>query len=387
MGLLGCQLRDRQVRHHRPRGVVAEVVRVVGTDERGQLGHLREGEERVVVAEEGLPVLAVLPPPRRPERDEVALGEGELNGDDVAGHARRVGRPAQRPTGCHTVVTSLHARSRASGGSSITGGARTRAPRSAAAATRSARDVVGRAGEVEAVDPRERVASSPTGPVSTLAAPAGSSAVASTSASAAAADRPLVRDQHDGGGACGQHRCQRLDQGGQRRQGRRPRPPRPAAARTSRRTARTPGARPPAPRRSCRSSPRTRPSGRPRRRPAPQPHPPRSRRRRRGRRRAGRAARRAAPRRRAGPARARPRSWPPSPAGPPSRPRPPRPPRRGRRPPRTRAARPSRRARGGLACPATGLRRACGRSATRPPAERTRRAGMPGKPRSGRHVS
>ena len=89
VGLLGRQLRDRQVRHHRPRGVVAEVVRVVGADERGQLGHLREGEQGVVVAEEGLPVLAVLPPPRRPERDEVALGERELDGDDVAGHGRQ----------------------------------------------------------------------------------------------------------------------------------------------------------------------------------------------------------------------------------------------------------------------------------------------------------
>ena len=58
-----------------------------------------------------------------------------------------------------------------------------------------------------------RVASSPTGPVSTLAAPAGSSAVASTSASAAAATGRSCGTSDDGGGARGQHRCQRLDQG------------------------------------------------------------------------------------------------------------------------------------------------------------------------------
>ena len=91
LGLLGRQLRDRQVGHHRPRGMVAEVVRVVGADERGELSHLREGEERVVVAEEGFPLLAVFAPPRRPQRDEIALGERELDGDDVAGHGGSLG--------------------------------------------------------------------------------------------------------------------------------------------------------------------------------------------------------------------------------------------------------------------------------------------------------
>ena len=40
----------------------------------------------VVVAEEGLPLLAVLPPARRPEGDQVPTREREGDGDDVLGH-------------------------------------------------------------------------------------------------------------------------------------------------------------------------------------------------------------------------------------------------------------------------------------------------------------
>ena len=86
LGVLRRQLGDGQVRHHRPRRVVDEVVLVGGAHERGELGDLGEGEQRVLVAEERLPLLAVLAPPRGPQRDEVALGERELDRDDVAGH-------------------------------------------------------------------------------------------------------------------------------------------------------------------------------------------------------------------------------------------------------------------------------------------------------------
>jgi hypothetical protein len=66
--------------------VVGQVVLGRGPHERGELGDLGEREQRVVVAEEGLPVLAVLPPARSPQRDEVTRGERELDRDDVTGH-------------------------------------------------------------------------------------------------------------------------------------------------------------------------------------------------------------------------------------------------------------------------------------------------------------
>ena len=69
--------------------MVGQVVLVGGADERGELGDLGEGEQRVVVAEEGLPLLAVLPPARGPQRDEVARGERELDRDDVTGHGAK----------------------------------------------------------------------------------------------------------------------------------------------------------------------------------------------------------------------------------------------------------------------------------------------------------
>ncbi len=86
LGVVGHELRHLEPRHHRPRGVVLQVVPLCGADERRELRDLVEGEEVVVVAEERLPFLAVLPPPRGPQRDEVALGQRELDGDDVAGH-------------------------------------------------------------------------------------------------------------------------------------------------------------------------------------------------------------------------------------------------------------------------------------------------------------
>ena len=90
LGLFRGQLGDRQVRHQRPCRMVDEVVLGRGAHERRELCHLGEGEQRVVVAEEGLPLLAVLPPFRRPQRDEVSFGEGEQDRDYVAGHERRV---------------------------------------------------------------------------------------------------------------------------------------------------------------------------------------------------------------------------------------------------------------------------------------------------------
>jgi hypothetical protein len=84
--------------------VVDEVVLGGRADERGELGDLREGEQRVVVAEEGLPFLAVLTPPGGPQRDEVARREGELDRDDVAGHGESLGglsisvRPGATPS-------------------------------------------------------------------------------------------------------------------------------------------------------------------------------------------------------------------------------------------------------------------------------------------------
>ncbi len=74
----------------RPRRVVDEVVLgavgVARADPRGQVGGVGEGEHVVVVAEEGLPLLAVLAPARRPEGDQVPVGEREGDGDDVLGH-------------------------------------------------------------------------------------------------------------------------------------------------------------------------------------------------------------------------------------------------------------------------------------------------------------
>ncbi len=91
--LVRCQLGHRQRRHHVPGGVVDEVVLVVGAYERGQVRGVRERVEVVLVTEERLPFLAVLTPPRGPQRDQVALGQPEFDRDDVLGH--------QKPPGQH----------------------------------------------------------------------------------------------------------------------------------------------------------------------------------------------------------------------------------------------------------------------------------------------
>jgi hypothetical protein len=89
--------------------------------------------------------------------------------------------------GCHTVVTSLHARSRKARVAITV--AREPAPRSAAAVITSGATSSGAPVRSRPSTPVSRVRQFADRPVSTLAAPAASSAVASTSASAATADR------------------------------------------------------------------------------------------------------------------------------------------------------------------------------------------------------
>ena len=91
--VLGGQLVDRELDDHGPGGVVGEVVLLARglrrRDPGREVGGVREREQRVVVAEEGLPFLAVLAPPRGPQRDEVAGGERQRDRDDVLRHTGR----------------------------------------------------------------------------------------------------------------------------------------------------------------------------------------------------------------------------------------------------------------------------------------------------------
>ncbi len=63
-----------------------EVVVVVGPDERDELGDAGKPVEVLVQAEEGLPLVVTLTPPRCPQRDDVSVGQSELDRDDVSGH-------------------------------------------------------------------------------------------------------------------------------------------------------------------------------------------------------------------------------------------------------------------------------------------------------------
>ena len=87
MGVLRRQLGHTELGDDTPRRVVDEVVPLGGPHEGGELCDVREREEVVVVAEERLPLLAVLAPLRGPQRDEVTRGQGQPDRDDVTCHA------------------------------------------------------------------------------------------------------------------------------------------------------------------------------------------------------------------------------------------------------------------------------------------------------------
>ncbi len=70
-----------------PRRVVDQVVVGAGADECGQVGDRLEDVEVLVLAEEGLPLVAVGAPPRRPQCVHVALGQRQPDRHDVSSHA------------------------------------------------------------------------------------------------------------------------------------------------------------------------------------------------------------------------------------------------------------------------------------------------------------
>ena len=83
--VVGLEFGSRQLRNNRPRRVIVEVVAGAAADERDHLGDRGEAEKRVVVAEEGFPLVVTVAPPGRPQRNEVSVGQAEFDGDDVAG--------------------------------------------------------------------------------------------------------------------------------------------------------------------------------------------------------------------------------------------------------------------------------------------------------------
>ena len=277
--LLRRQLGDGEVRHQRPRRVVGQVVLGLGADERGELGHGREREERVVVAEERLPLLAVLAPSRCPQRDEVALGEGELD----RGRCRWP-RPGRASAAVRLAPDRVPHRRELRPGAQpgqLAGRLRGRSTRFTVSAAARSRSTARSSGAPARSSPSTSACaashgpSSATRPVSRLTTPPGTSDVASTSASSTAGNGRSCRRDHDGGAAGGEHRRQHVDQPGERRGGGREHPDH---ARRHRRgevdvRARHRVDRPQHAWRSCRSSPRTRPSGRRRRR---RPRPPSS---------------------------------------------------------------------------------------------------------------
>ncbi len=86
--LVGHELGDGQPGYHVPGGMVDQVVLLGGAHERGEVGGIRERVEIILVAEERFPLLAVLPPARCPQRHEIALGQSELDRNDVLSHWR-----------------------------------------------------------------------------------------------------------------------------------------------------------------------------------------------------------------------------------------------------------------------------------------------------------
>ena len=76
-------------RYDRPRRMIHEIVVVVGSDERGELGDCFEGVKIFLVTEERLPFVIAFAPFRSPQGDEVAASETEFDRDDVASHGRK----------------------------------------------------------------------------------------------------------------------------------------------------------------------------------------------------------------------------------------------------------------------------------------------------------
>src|SRR5690606_23111626 len=100
--LVRGQLRGRQGGDHVPRRVVDQVVLLGGAHERGQPGGVRERVQVVLMTQERFPLLAVLPPPRCPQGDHVALWQPKLDGNDVLRHLSVPPSPnptSRKPTG------------------------------------------------------------------------------------------------------------------------------------------------------------------------------------------------------------------------------------------------------------------------------------------------
>ena len=85
--LVRDQLRHVQRGHGVPGRVVQQVVPLGRADEGGQVCGVREGVQVVLVAEERFPLLAVFPPARRPQGDDVPLRQAEFDRDDVLCHS------------------------------------------------------------------------------------------------------------------------------------------------------------------------------------------------------------------------------------------------------------------------------------------------------------
>ncbi len=84
MLLVRLQLGRRQSDDDLPGRMVDEVVVVVGADERGQLGGCIEPVQLVLVPEECLPLVVTVAPAWCPQGDQIAVGETELDRDDVS---------------------------------------------------------------------------------------------------------------------------------------------------------------------------------------------------------------------------------------------------------------------------------------------------------------
>ncbi|GAA4621536.1 hypothetical protein GCM10023108_54810 [Saccharopolyspora hordei] len=84
--LVRAQVVGAELGDHVPGRVVVEVVLLGGAHERGQVRGVGERVQVVLVPEERFPFLAVLAPAWRPQGDDVALRQPELDGDDVLRH-------------------------------------------------------------------------------------------------------------------------------------------------------------------------------------------------------------------------------------------------------------------------------------------------------------
>ena len=81
-----------------PRRMVGEVVVLAGPDECGQVSHRLEGIQIVVLAEERLPLIALITPAGSPQCVQVALGQPEPDRHDFSSHAAQPNHPVREPS-------------------------------------------------------------------------------------------------------------------------------------------------------------------------------------------------------------------------------------------------------------------------------------------------